>query len=179
MNCKNCGKPNACVHLTDIIDGEKRTRVLCEKCAAEMGFVIDPKLIQAATSQLQKLIAPLLVTSPSPEPKEAAPIPSGACPNCGMTWAEFRKTNRFGCPEDYELFSGFLDEILVEIHGHTRHKGPVPERYKNRFSINERARNLRAEMEEAVKREEFERAAGLRDQITALESEKEGDAPTS
>ena len=179
MNCQKCGEPDAHVHMTDIIDGEKRTRVLCERCAAESGFVIDPQLIQAATDQIQKIMAPLMASSGEVETTPAPDHPTSTCSHCGMTWPEFRKTNRFGCPRDYEVFSQGIDHILLEIQGHCRHRGAAPNTFEERSERHSRVESLREEMTAAVNAEDFECAARLRDEISALEAREGGDVAAS
>jgi len=180
MICQKCGQEGACVQLTDIIDGEKRSRLLCQQCAGELGFVIDSKLIQAATAQLQKLIAPLMQSQAHeacPETCEGTE-PGVACPLCGMTCEEFQRHNRLGCPEDYEIFKEFLDNLLLEIQGANRHRGQIPEHHQERWARQKRLQALKKELEEAVVKEEFERAAEIRDTISNLESRQDGHAPT-
>ena len=179
MTCQKCGKPNPSVHLTDIIDGKKRVRVLCQECAAELGFVIDPKLIQATTSQLQKLIAPLVAPTPVKPMRTSGEPLSETCPECGMTWEAFREGNRLGCPNDYQVFQAGLDELLSEIHGHNRHRGRMPERVERELSIDEKLLALRTDMEKAVLKEDFERAARLRDEIARLEASRNEDASST
>ena len=38
MKCQNCGKNNANVRYTQIINGEKKEFILCEECAEKLGI---------------------------------------------------------------------------------------------------------------------------------------------
>ena len=38
MKCQNCGKNNANVKYTQIINGEKKEFILCEECAEKLGI---------------------------------------------------------------------------------------------------------------------------------------------
>lgn len=39
MNCEECGKRQATLHLTKIVNGEKTEYHICEQCAQEKGDV--------------------------------------------------------------------------------------------------------------------------------------------
>jgi protein-arginine kinase activator protein McsA len=49
-----------------------------------------------------------------------------ACPDCGMTLAEFRSKGRLGCPRDYEIFREHLDPLIERIHNAKHHLGRGP-----------------------------------------------------
>jgi protein arginine kinase activator len=168
--CQSCGKADACVHLTDIIDGKKRTLVLCERCAADQGFGIDPELLKQIKPQIEKLIQPLL--DPQAKTPRAESPERRMCPDCGMTWEEFRKSNRFGCPRDYEVFEEQVARLLESLHGTARHAGRQPDRVRRRLDQRRRLNALQHELGEAVRAEDFERAAALRDQILNVESDE-------
>lgn len=170
MKCQACGKEDAHVHLTDIIDGEKRTVVLCESCAAEKGYVIDPGLIQAAATQIQKLIAPWVPTAAKSGSSSRTPETEVTCPTCGNTWSAFKKHSRFGCAHDYEAFGERVARLLESIHGTSEHQGSAPTRARAAMERRRRLAELREGLRDAVDREDFEEAAGLRDQIRLLES---------
>ena len=38
MKCQNCGKHEANVRYTEIINGEKKEYILCEECAESLGI---------------------------------------------------------------------------------------------------------------------------------------------
>jgi protein arginine kinase activator len=171
--CEECGQKKACVHLTDIVDGKKKTLRLCEECAAGKGYTIDPEIISKAANQLQELIAPL-VAPVLPQIESSAPRPpTTCCPSCGITWGEFRKTTRFGCPRDYEIFGEAAKRLLTKIHGTALHRGRVPENALARIGRQRHIRELRGKLEKAVKGEDYEAAAALRDEIRALEARED------
>jgi len=105
----------------------------------------------------------------TPEPDYSALV----CPNCALTFEEFRKEGRLGCGSCYDAFEAPLKLILFRIHGDAEgiHRGHRPGQPAegSRGEIRIRINQLQRQMLAAVEAEAYERAAGLRDQITALE----------
>lgn len=162
MVCENCGSTEAVVHLTQIVNNEMSTHHLCETCAAEKGLQATP---ETANMPLIDVIAQMS------EEASAESVPSGGeCAFCGLTFDGFRQTGRLGCPHCYEAFSDHLPRLLRRIHGSTRHVGKVylpPD--PTASEMEKRLEGLRRKLERAVRSEDFERAAEIRDQIRDLE----------
>jgi protein arginine kinase activator len=89
-------------------------------------------------------------------------VASWSCPECGLTFMEFRVGSRLGCPADYETFSAGLLPLLKRAHGASRHVGKMPRRRHHAAS---KRLSLRARLRKAVAREDYETAATLRDQL--------------
>jgi protein arginine kinase activator len=165
MKCQNCNN-TATVHLTEIKGGQKAERHLCEKCAASLH-------VPTASKELAKLLKSFEPALALATPGTAAP--GLTCPECGMTYAEFRQSGRFGCARDYEVFAEQVGKLLQKIHGSTRYAGkrpgggavrPPPSR--------EDLLRARALLDEAVRAENYEEAARLRDQIRRMHEEPGG-----
>ena len=97
-----------------------------------------------------------------------------------MSYAEFRQHGRFGCARDYEIFGEQIEKLLKRIHGAARYAGkkpgggavhPPPTR--------DEILRVRVLLDEAVKAENYEEAARLRDQIRKLTDEPEGSGGAS
>ena len=102
----------------------------------------------------------------------------GACPSCGLTLQDFKRTGRLGCAACYSEFDHHLRGLLRRLHGGTQHTGKVflgtGTRQTNRVA---RITTLRRGLQSAIDAEDFERAAALRDQIRRLEgADREGGA---
>ena len=102
--------------------------------------------------------------------------PEKTCPTCASSYADISKSGRVGCPDCYTTFADELSRLIQSVHGTTSHTGSVPARHramKERFEILERRR---AALQEAIAKEDYERAAALRDEIRSLEQNegKEG-----
>ena len=94
---------------------------------------------------------------------------SEGCPQCGLTWAEFRQGGLLGCEHDYACFDKDLSPLLNRAHeGATHHLGKVPTR-RGGTSVPAKRQldvaRLKKELQRAVEAEDYERAAKLRDQI--------------
>ena len=71
------------------------------------------------------------------------------------------------------LASGFqLRPLLRRIHGDTRHRGKSPTHGGAQETGTRQIQRLHDELQRAVEREEFEKAAGIRDEIRKLETER-------
>jgi protein arginine kinase activator len=165
MLCEYCGKNPATIHFTEIHEEKRRELHICEACANERGIgAHSPGLTAFLHSAVHK--APVQRTL--------------RCPHCGITFDEFRTKGRFGCPRDYEVFEERLNPLLDKIHGAHRHTGRLP---RGRRTVeNDRADQLlrlRRELQEAVHREEYERAAQIRDRIHDLEEQGSARAGSS
>jgi len=158
FKCDKCGKP-ATVYLTEITNGQKVEKHLCEQCAIEEGVTV-----KAGNVSIVQLLEDFILQSPP------AAISDKACDVCGLTFAEFRKQGLLGCPNDYEAFSEMLESLLSRAHeGATQHIGKVPAKAGEDQKKMNRILRLRSELRVAVSAEDYERAATMRDEIRSLE----------
>jgi len=157
--CQKCKKQPATIHLTEIINNEKIERHLCQDCAREEGIAIKAQI------SLQDILSGMLAAHDAAE--HYAHL---KCPDCGLTYAEFRSQGRLGCPHDYEAFAEPLAEILEKVHGATEHAGKVPARAGSDLQEQRELMKLRRQLQEAVENEQYEEAARLRDAIKEKEA---------
>jgi protein arginine kinase activator len=173
MLCQECQEQQATVHVTRIINNKKKEFYLCERCAKEKG---ELNLGQDSFS-FSNLLTGLLNSefgSKATETKMNLGYQSQLeCGNCNLTYDEFSRTGKLGCSECYSEFGDRIDKVLKRIHGSKQHTGKVPERTGGVIKIKKEIQQLRAEMQSVVQREEFEKAAELRDKIKELETEIE------
>ncbi|MFD2114986.1 UvrB/UvrC motif-containing protein [Paenibacillus yanchengensis] len=174
MFCQECGKRQATLHFTKIINGDKTEFHLCESCARDKG-----EAMPGATNSfsIHSLLSGLLDfeklgSSPSALPTDAQQ--SMRCEECGLTYTQFSKIGRFGCSSCYQQFSPRLDPLLKRVHGNTTHSGKVPKRTGGRIQCKREIEQLRKEMQTYIQQEEFEQAASLRDRIRELERKING-----
>ncbi len=172
MECERCKQRSATVHLTQIINDQKKTMHLCEPCAREFqaesfGFVPQMNLHNLLAGLFHHQIA---------NPFGQQEIPEGEkCPDCGLTERKFAQQGLLGCGECYRKFGDRLEPVFRRIHGNNRHTGKVPERTGGRVKIVNEIHKLKNSLREAVSREEFELAAEIRDQIKDLEKKLGGE----
>lgn len=158
MQCDVCGKKKATVHLTEIVDEQMSEMHLCEECAREKSAQMEQQF------GLADLLAGL-----SDFGKQAQDIDDKKmqCPQCGTTYDDFRKLGRLGCSECYNAFKPHLAALLKKIHGAKQHSGKkmigAPTVMHEKKGIN--VQELKDLLQQAIEREDFEKAAQLRDQI--------------
>jgi protein arginine kinase activator len=160
-----CGKKLATIHVTEIINGEKKEIHLCEDCAKKK------KLMFPASSSVLDLGEVLSGIIQAAGEGESDELLKTRCPTCGITFADFRSGGRFGCANDYEAFRRGVDPLLERIHGTTEHRGKKAVAPSAR-SRGDRLAQLRTDLRKAVTEEAYERAARIRDQIYALKKEQ-------
>jgi protein arginine kinase activator len=163
MLCQHCKKQTATVHVTDMAKGDKREFHLCESCAAEKGVVVK-----------QHVSVPDLLNSFLMSQSGVQELQRLRCPECGMTFIEFRSQGLLGCPNDYEVFGEALGHVIERAQeGKSHHTGKEPGQLMNNSSPNslEKERlSLQRELRDAVESEDYERAARLRDRLAELQS---------
>jgi protein arginine kinase activator len=164
--CELCGKQPASVHFTEIDESQVIKRFICRGCAQSRGLLDDPARPAVA---LQELLAMPSQATPEPLPTEVQPL---VCSECGLSFSTFRKHGRLGCASCYAAFESQLVPLLRKIHTHARHAGKAPHTYARKVELRQKVEDLRHELERAVRGEDYERAACLRDQLRSLEQEQ-------
>lgn len=94
------------------------------------------------------------------------------CEKCGSTFNDIVNSGKIGCADCYRTFYDKLLPSLQRIHGKTRHEGKTPKAVKvETDSTESKISRLEKELKDAVERQDFEKAARIRDEIKAI---KEG-----
>lgn len=160
MKCDRCDN-EATVHDTKVRGGQIVSQHLCEKCAAEAGLVSGG----------------VAMPSTALAPKPGVPT----CPSCGLSLADFRQGGLLGCAVCYTTFEATLTPMIERAHeGATHHVGKTPRNLLERAGPArdailggprervERLRLLKKQLDDAVRAEQYERAAALRDELRRL-----------
>ncbi len=163
MKCEVCGKREATVHLTEVINDKVTKLHLCEQCAKAKSEEMQSHF---GLTDLLSGLMDLGQAVPGGKIKEGVRV---ECPVCGMTYHDFQKTGRLGCGKCYETFSGNLSDLLRKIHGSDRHVGKMPFKGKGVIKDQQDIQRLKNELNGLIQAEEFEKAALLRDRIKELE----------
>ncbi len=153
----------ATVHLTDIVDGQKKELHLCQACAERQQLIKQQEINLPAI--LQSLIGQHVGA-----PSDA--LARLTCPACGIKYMEFRAQGRLGCPHDYLVFRAGLEPLLRRIHRSIRHAGKAPRRIVSPDRHAELV-ELRRQLQAAVEAEAYEEAARLRDLLRKKEATDE------
>jgi len=161
MLCSICKEKTATVHLTQIVGDKMQKMDLCEECAKAKG-INDPTGFGLADLDL------MLGLGASQHIEQAAGGVEVKCPRCGFTQADFKKSGRLGCPECYHTFAEGLGGLLKTMHKGTRHAGKAPEALRQSRDLSDRLKTLQTKLAKAIKDEDFEQAAILRDEIKQM-----------
>lgn len=162
MLCEVCRENDVVITLTEIDGNGVRQVRLCEQCAAERG-------VQTSVSAPKPAIGDFLQSVQQHVPSSQAD--SVRCSFCASTLRDFRQTGRLGCPYCYTAFEQSLRDLLRKVHGNAQHRG---REYAHAPTALEApppasADRIRERLEHAIRNEEFELAASLRDQLKAIE----------
>ncbi|MCA8995851.1 MAG: UvrB/UvrC motif-containing protein [Planctomycetaceae bacterium] len=162
--CLRCTK-QATLHITELKKGKSLSLHLCENCAKEYLSTVE-------VGGVPDEFPASLPTNIGEEDDEKTDIHSTqVCPDCGITFKEFRSQGRLGCPRDYEVFRHELIPLLESIHGgETQHVGKIPPKVSETSRQQHELIRLRNELRAAIEEERYELAAELRDKIGQIES---------
>lgn len=157
MLCQKCGKNNANVKIVKNFNGNIEEFYLCSACAdkKDLNFSINIHP-ESLFDNFFNIFTP-------PEVTELI------CEKCGTTYSKFKKNGKFGCDQCFNTFETYLDPIFKNIHGATSHNGKLPKRSAEPLRRKKELENLKAELKDAIIKENFEEAARLRDQIRDIE----------
>ena len=164
MKCDLCDK-EAVVHLTQVVNGEMKEVHLCEEHAVAQGIDLNSPIS----------ITDILMGLSGPQKSIVSGL-SLACPRCGMAREEFSKTGRLGCPECYKTFMAELTMAIKAMHHSGQHIGKIPSREGVQTRMKSKIARLQQDLDAAIAREDFEKAAKLRDQIKKCREEGAQDA---
>ena len=151
MICEKCGKNNATVMYTQIVNGQKSSLNICSACASQESIFDNLGSLLSFGSRQQGS--------------------NSVCPCCSMTLSEFTRRGKVGCGECYNTFRSHAAAMLKKIHGTAKHidtqpkekPDKVPEKEVSEIDV------LRNELKMAISSEDFEKAALLRDKIREME----------
>jgi protein arginine kinase activator len=169
MNCEICKTRPAKVHYTEIINNQMTKMNLCLECAEEKGVDVQ----QGGHFGLGDLVAGLIDTAVDADAERISKV---SCPSCGFPYSDFKRIGRLGCPDCYDAFESQLIPVLRHVHGSTQHTGKKAARRTEQLAVREQVAALREELSLAIRAEDYERAAALRDEIRALETRVKGES---
>lgn len=153
--CPFSGEPcslKKCIHSTHV---EKYEAVKIENCCLACGL---PLLIEA----FDKTGVPGIVKVIEAPPFETPPDLKEC--DCGITIFDLLKSPKLGCAKCYDTFAEDIRPVVDAVQrGATKHKGKKPK------NLPKSADALKEEMHKAIKEENYERAAEIRDKLKDLD----------
>ena len=160
MKCDICGSSDAIIHIRQEKEREETVLFLCEECALKKGIALKNDRSEAS---LTDLLSGLV------EPRPMRRKIEKSCPLCGMSYKRFRRKPRAGCHECFSVFSKEIRKVVNQRYGEVRHKGKYPKRLLAFKSYLVDIEQLKRKLETAVREEQYERAAQLRDRIREIQ----------
>jgi len=156
--CEECLCRDANIHLMQITGAAQQSVFLCEECARKHGISIsfDDGPEEQRTAEPER-------------PEEM--VDDRECSECGMKFSDYSGNGRFGCPSCYAVFASEIIALqrrfddAADYRG-KRHRQEMPMVVRNE---QDDLLLLQNELENAVRNEQFERAAFLRDAINHLD----------
>ena len=182
MICERCHKKEATVHITEVLNGSRTEKYLCQDCAAQekgmhfqQDFFSDPFTDFFGRDSLfdrlwgngnERLTGSL------------------SCPSCGTTYQDFRQSGKLGCPSCYEAFREKLRPLFQQAGGSHNHTGKGPKisistdgdadtsgSVKNpeaEKKVSPEVAELNKKLQQCIKEERYEDAARIRDEIKRI-----------
>ncbi|HDL60523.1 MAG TPA: hypothetical protein ENH14_03600 [candidate division WOR-3 bacterium] len=147
--CPVCKLREADTTLVEFVEGRIKKRLLCSICAEKEADGVRS----------------IIITSTEVRRK------GKKCPVCGTSLYEFRRSFLMGCPTCYDIFRDELTEILKKVVGRESFLGERPQKDSEIIPLLQERENLMKRLNEAIKKEEFEEAAKLRDEIKKIEEQ--------
>lgn len=152
MLCERCKQNAATVQYTYSVNGKGVSYSLCGQCYHQLSG--------AKSKQFADFLFPMGGISPATvQDREKI------CDLCGYTARQIQKEGRVGCARCYDIFRQELSEVIAQIHGNKRHVRGATENVQVQPSLMEL-------LEKAIKEENYEQAAILRDKIKAQKEER-------
>lgn len=183
MLCEKCGKNEATFYYRENVNGNVKKMHLCAECAEKADaegefksfgsgmfdnldsfFDFKPFESKLPEFPFESIFNGLLGTKSSDDEEKRAK----ACPVCGRTLREYL-SNGAGCPSCYETFgtSGLISRSRPARSNTAR----VPSRLRGKYERERKIETLENEQKEAIRSENYERAAEIRDELKALKEE--------
>lgn len=171
MRCQHCNKKEATTYIKQNINGKVTEMHLCSECAHELHAdeMFEPfdmgsffgNFLGAGAAALNSLAG------------------VDRCSYCNSSFNDIVSNGKVGCAHCYDKFYDGLRPSLERIHGKAHHIGKNISYFDDNEKENSSAASiseiekLKEELKEAVKVQNFEQAAILRDKIKELEEGKQ------
>lgn len=171
MLCDNCGKHEASIKLTQIINGNKTEKMICEECGQKMGIA---DIGFEMPIDISNFLGDFDIENDSFFPFDTI-TKEVKCDKCNMTYQDFLDNGKFGCEECYKTFGDKIDTVLKRIQGTDRYLGRKANHNESNkvqeVKTNNKLEELQTKLKQAIKEERYEDAAKIRDEIKKNENQ--------
>lgn len=157
MKCHLCSNEGT-IYFTKFVDNKLRQFCYCQSCALSQGLL--------NTEVHSVNIEDSMLFDEPDTPLTARSLIE--CPSCGFKLEDWRRTRRLGCARCYDVFAPDVTMHVENIQESAQHIGKKPalkvvnETYKLKKKL------LQEQLKEAIEREDYEKAACIRDELTGL-----------
>lgn len=161
--CDFCHENDATYFIEKVGNDGKERMNICPECAKKHGISPNPNSPQFGKN-IASLFLELARVSKLHEEEEKK-----VCPVCGTSLGSIKKSQSVGCPECYEIFQNEITSLMSSRGIKGTYTGTMPLRLaKFRSALTDR--NLvQMKLDEAIKKEDYEKAAFYRDYLRAME----------
>ena len=139
--------------------------MLCEKCAAKLGY---SNIFDGFGFDFDNLLGSFFANI---EPK-LMPLNNKRCDFCGSSFEDISNSGKVGCTKCYDVFFEQLMPSVKRIHGNTKHSGKCASAAGEENIVKNKIQTLNERMKIAINEQNFEEAAKIRDELKNLQ-EKE------
>jgi len=161
--CDLCGDNQAELKVRQVDKDGKATEIeVCAECARRRGF--------AEVGKIQLDIAQIVAEMKDKVVDEDAKL---VCDVCKMTFADFKRQGRAGCAHCFVAFDDKLEPLVRRVQGAAQHVGRAIRSGRKDAQLEMSVERLDAELKSAIQAENYEKAAGLRDQLSRARTEQE------
>lgn len=163
MLCKLCNKNEASITIKQIAEnGSSISHDICDKCATRFKLDITGKT-NDGIAQIFELI----------EEKNIKLFAKIHCPSCGTRLSDMVKYSCIGCSDCVFYFKSVITKTIQKKTKFEPYTGKKPKFFKiiNSPSKVETIKNLKQQLNQAVKLENYELAAYFRDKIKEVKDE--------
>lgn len=161
MTCDFCHENDAIIFIEQVSGGVKRKISICQSCAEARGINGDPRSVEKGLANIVREI----LTAEAEERRRNEKL----CPVCGISLGRILKGGRLGCPECYSVFKADVLALMAKKGIVGPYTGSMPHRLRGfRSTLTDRIL-YQGKLDEALAREDYEKAAFYRDYLKSLE----------
>jgi protein arginine kinase activator len=163
MLCQKCRKNLATARYAEVVDGKVTDLHLCAECLSKQQEAAGPGF------QLSGPVAAAKTGASGGHSERPRTRVRRVCKSCGTQLAKVLDTGKVGCGKCYEAFAEEIEPMVSALHGSTEHQGKTPRVDDARARLRTDLQTKRTLLRSALETENYEDAAGLRDDIRQLE----------
>jgi protein arginine kinase activator len=153
--CDGCGRSTGRIRVYQSKGNDFTELWLCDTCANALGVEQEQPIFGPSAGELLGSLV--------------GDRTERICPKCGTRMRSIRETGRVGCAECYRVFHYRIQQLLEQAGLTETHVGRYPHRLDSYKRLLIDRESLRSELEEALKNEDYEAAASIRDRMRSLE----------